>query len=141
MLDMIVSYPEIEQYRECLKGLIYEGGGSRLTNRLAIRAKELGMDLCAGWGMTEVYTKVGLQYLKPHMFSWSEDKKIDFLSRTGMAPPFVEQRVVDEQGRDVAKDGETVGEIVLRTEGTHDTVCGRWQDIKVVDTGKAHLCK
>jgi len=114
MLDMIVSYPGIEQYRECLKGLIYEGGGSRLTNRLARKAKELGMDLCAGWGMTEVYTKVGLQYLKPHMFSWPEDKKIDFLSRTGMAPPFVEQRVVDEQGRDVAKDGKTVGEIVLR---------------------------
>jgi len=114
MLDMIVSYPEVEQYREYLEGLIYEGGGSRLTNRLASRARELGMDLCAGWGMTEVYTKVGLQYLKPHMFSWPEDKKVDFLSRTGMAPPFVEQRVVDEDGRDVAKDGETVGEIVLR---------------------------
>ena len=114
MLDMIVSYPEVEQYREYLEGLIYEGGGSRLTNRLASRARELGMDLCAGWGMTEVYTKVGLQYLKPHMFSWPEEKKVDFLSRTGMAPPFVEQRVVDEDGRDVAKDGETVGEIVLR---------------------------
>ena len=114
MLDMIVSYPEVEQYREYLEGLIYEGGGSRLTNRLARRARELGMDLCAGWGMTEVYTKVGLQYLKPHMFSWPEDRKVDFLSRTGMAPPFVEQRVVDEDGRDVAKDGETVGEIVLR---------------------------
>jgi fatty-acyl-CoA synthase len=114
MLDMIVSYPEVEQYKEYLKGLIYEGGGSRLTNRLAKRAKELGMDLCAGWGMTEVYTKVGLQYLKPHMFGWSEDRKVDFLSRTGIAPAFVEQRVVDEEGRDVAKDGETVGEIVLR---------------------------
>ena len=114
MLDMIVSYPEVEQYREYLEGFIYEGGGSRLTNRLASRARELGMDLCAGWGMTEVYTKVGLQYLKPHMFSWPEDRKVDFLSRTGMAPPFVEQRVVDEDGRDVAKDGETVGEIVLR---------------------------
>jgi len=123
MLDMIVSYPEVEQYKEYLKGLIYEGGGSRLTNRLAKRAKELGMDLCAGWGMTEVYTKVGLQYLKPHMFGWSEDRKVDFLSRTGIAPAFVEQRVVDEEGRDVAKDGETVGEIVLRapwlTSGYH----------------------
>ena len=114
MLDMIVSHPEVEQYREYLDGLIYEGGGSRLTNRLARRAKELGMDLCAGWGMTEVYTKVGLQYLKPHMFTWPEDRKVDFLSRTGMAPPFVEQRVVDEQGKDVAKDGKTVGQIVLR---------------------------
>ena len=31
-----------------------------------------------------------------------------------MAPPFVEQRVVDEQGKHVPKDGKTVGEIVLR---------------------------
>ena len=80
---------------------------------LAKKAKELGVDVCSGWGMTEVYTKVGLQYLKPHMFSWPEDKKIEFLSGTGIAPPFVEQRVVDEQGKDVPKDGKTVGEIVL----------------------------
>ncbi|MBW1715349.1 MAG: long-chain-fatty-acid--CoA ligase [Deltaproteobacteria bacterium] len=114
MLNMIISHPDVEQYREYLKGLIYEGGGMRLNTMLARKAKELGMDVCSGWGMTEVYTKVGLQYLKPHMFSWSEDKKIEFLSGTGMAPPFVEQRVVDEQGKDVPKDGKAVGEIVLR---------------------------
>ena len=114
MLNMIISHPEVEQYKEYFKGLIYEGGGMRLNTMLARKAKELGMDVCSGWGMTEVYTKVGLQYLKPHMFSWPEDKKIEFLSGTGMAPPFVEQRVVDEQGEDVPKDGEAVGEIVLR---------------------------
>lgn len=114
MLNMIISHPDIEQYTEYLKGLIYEGGGMRLNTMLARKARELGMDICSGWGMTEVYTKVGLQYLKPHMFGWSEDRKIEFLSGTGMAPPFVEQRVVDEQGEDVPKDGKTVGEIVLR---------------------------
>jgi fatty-acyl-CoA synthase len=114
MLNMIISHPEIEHYRKYLKGLIYEGGGMRLNTILAKKAKELGMDICSGWGMTEVYTKVGLQYLKPHMFSWPEDKKIEFLSGTGMAPAFVEQRVVDEQGNDVPKDGKAVGEIVLR---------------------------
>ena len=114
MLNMIISHPEVEQFREYLKGLIYEGGGMRLNTILAKKAKELGMDICSGWGMTEVYTKVGLQYLKPHMFGWPEDKKIEFLSGTGIAPPFVEQRVVDEQGKDVPKDGKTVGEIVLR---------------------------
>jgi len=86
----------------------------RLNTILARRAKELGMDVCSGWGMTEVYTKVGLQYLKPHMFEWPETKKIEFLSGTGIAPPFVHQRVVDDRGKDVAKDGKTVGEIVLR---------------------------
>ncbi len=114
MLNMIISHPEVEQYKDYLKGLIYEGGGMRLNIMLAKKAKELGMDVCSGWGMTEVYTKVGLQYLKPHMFDWPEAKKIEFLSGTGIAPPFVEQRVVDEQGKDVAKDGKTVGEIVLR---------------------------
>ena len=114
MLNMIISHPEIEHYKKYLKGLIYEGGGMRLNTILAKKAKELGMDICSGWGMTEVYTKVGLQYLKPHMFSWPEDKKIEFLSGTGMAPAFVEQRVVDKQGNDVPKDGKAVGEIVLR---------------------------
>ena len=114
MLNMILSHPEIENYKKYFKGLIYEGGGMRLNTILAKKAKELGMDICSGWGMTEVYTKVGLQYLKPHMFGWPEDKKIEFLSGTGIAPPFVEQRVVDEKGNDVPKDGKAVGEIVLR---------------------------
>ena len=114
MLNMIISHPEVEQYKEYLKDIIYEGGGMRLNTMLARKAKELGMDICSGWGMTEVYTKVGLQYLKPHMFDWPEDKKIEFLSGTGIAPPFVEQRVIDEKGNDVAKDGKAVGEIVLR---------------------------
>jgi len=114
MLNMIISYPEVEHYKEYLKGLIYEGGGMRLNTILAKKAKELGMDICSGWGMTEIYTKAGLQYLKPHMFDWPEDKKIEFLSATGIAPAFVEQRVVDEQGNDVPRDGATVGEIVLR---------------------------
>jgi len=114
VLDMIISHPEIEQYKEYLKGMIYEAGGARLPKGLAIKAKQLGIDICAGWGMTEVYTKVALQYLKPGMFDWPEDKKLDFLIRTGMAVPFVEQRVVNEKGEDVVKDGKTTGEIVLR---------------------------
>jgi fatty-acyl-CoA synthase len=114
MLDMIINHKDIEQYESCFKGLIYEGGGIRLTPNIIRRMKDLGIDICAGWGLTEVYTKAGLQYLKPHMSDWPEDKKIDFLTRTGMAPPFVEQRVIDENGNDVAKDDKTNGEVVLR---------------------------
>ena len=86
----------------------------RLNTILAKKALELGMDICSGWGMTEVYTKVGLQYLKPNMFDWPEEKKIEFLSGTGMAPPFVDQKVVYRNGNEVPKDGKTIGEIVLR---------------------------
>lgn len=114
MLDMIVSHPEVEHYKEYLRGIIYEAGGARIPIKLARRAKELGIDLSAGWGMTEIYTKVALQYLKPHMFDWPEDKKLEFITRTGMAIPLVEQRVVDAEGKDVPRDDKTIGEIVLR---------------------------
>jgi fatty-acyl-CoA synthase len=114
MLDMIVNHSEIEEYKSYFKNLIYEGGGIRLTPNLIKRIKELGIDICAGWGLTEVYTKVGLQYLKPHMLDWPENKKIEFLTRTGMAPPFVKKRVVDEDGNDVPRDDKTTGEVVLR---------------------------
>lgn len=114
LLNMILFHPDVEHYRDHFRGLIFEGGGMRLNTILAKRARDLGMDICSGWGMTEVYTKAGLQYLKPHMFDWSEEKKIEFLSGTGIAPPFGEQRVVDKDGKDVPKDGKTVGEIVLR---------------------------
>jgi len=114
MLSMIINHSDAEQSRDHFKGLIYEAGGMRLNTVLAKKAQDLGMDVCSGWGMTEVYTKVGLQYLKPHMFDWPDEKKIEFLSGTGMPPPFVDKHIVDKEGKEVPKDGKTVGEIVLR---------------------------
>lgn len=114
LLDMVLSHPDIERYRKYLKGIIYEGGGSRLPKALALKAQDMGMEVCAGWGMTEIYTKVALQFLKPHMFDWPEDERLDFLTRTGMAVPLVEQRVVDQDLNDVPRDDSSIGEIVLR---------------------------
>lgn len=114
LLDMILSHPEVEHYKKYLNGIIYEAGGSRIPKKLAIRAQDMGMDVCAGWGMTEIYTKVALQYLKPHMFDRSDEQQLDFLTRTGMAVPLVEQRVVDQDMNDIPRDDSSIGEIVLR---------------------------
>jgi fatty-acyl-CoA synthase len=114
LLDAILSHPNIEHYKKFFKGIIYEGGGSRIPKKLALKAQELGIDICAGWGMTEVYTKVALQYLKPHMYDWPGEDQLDFLLRSGMAVPLVEQRVVDQDMNDVPRDDNTMGEIVLR---------------------------
>ncbi len=114
LLDMVLSHPEIARYKKYLRGIIYEGGGSRIPKKLALRAQEMGIDVCAGWGMTEIYTKVALQFLKPHMYAWPEEDQLDFLIRTGMAVPLVEQRVVDQDMHDVPQDDNSIGEIVLR---------------------------
>ncbi len=114
MLNAICYHPEVDHYREYLKGVTYVVGGTALPKGLASKARELGMEAVAGWGMTETFPVVGVSFLKPHMFDWPEEKKLDFLVRTGVPFPLVEQRVVDSGGRDVPKDGKTYGEIVLR---------------------------
>ncbi len=56
----------------------------------------------------------GPAILKPHMYAWPEEDQLDFLIRTGMAVPLVEQRVVDQDMHDVPQDDNSIGEIVLR---------------------------
>jgi len=114
MLNAICSHSEVERYRNYLKGMTYIVGGGALPKGLALRARELGMETVGAWGMTETFPIMGVSYLKPHMFDWPEEKKTDFLIRTGLPFALVEQRVVDAEGRDVPKDDQAYGEILLR---------------------------
>ncbi|MCX8204737.1 MAG: long-chain-fatty-acid--CoA ligase [Candidatus Nezhaarchaeota archaeon] len=111
----IFHHPEAELYRECFKDLIVNIGGGPLPEGLARRMEELGAFFFSGWGMTEAAPVMGMCMPKPHMLDWPEEEKLRFRLKTGWAPPFSEQRVVDEEGRDVEPDGRHPGEIVYRS--------------------------
>jgi fatty-acyl-CoA synthase len=49
---------------------------------------------------------------------WDEDKKLDWMIKTGVVMPFVNIRVVGPDGEDVARDGKERGEIVVRSPWT-----------------------
>uniref|UniRef100_A0A831TDZ3 Fatty-acid--CoA ligase n=1 Tax=Thermorudis peleae TaxID=1382356 RepID=A0A831TDZ3_9BACT len=86
-------------------------GGSAAPEALLRRLEKLGMTAIHGWGMTEVL--LGLQaHVKLDQFPTEE--RYSWLAKQGIPAPFVEARVVGEDGREVACDGKTPGELQVR---------------------------
>lgn len=89
-------------------------GGAALPRALARQALELGVDVFAGYGMSETGPILTLAQLQPHMNDWDVDRQAEVRCRTGRVVPMVQVRIVDEAMNDVPHDGQSFGEIVAR---------------------------
>jgi len=90
-------------------------GGSALPLPLARAAVERGVDIIAGYGMSETCPILTLAHLRPHMRNWDVEKRLSYLCRAGRPIPFVQLRIVDAQMNDVPHDGTSQGEVVVRS--------------------------
>lgn len=87
-------------------------GGSALPGSLAAAARARGIDVFAGYGMSETCPVLTLAQLPPEA-----DPGEDHLAlriRTGRPIPLVDLRTVDADLNPVARDGHAVGEVVVR---------------------------
>lgn len=89
-------------------------GGSALPSGLCEAALSKGMDVFAGYGMSETGPVVSLA-LTPTGKPQSKAEDLRLRTSTGMPSLLVDFRVVDEEMNDVPRDGISRGEIVLRT--------------------------
>jgi fatty-acyl-CoA synthase len=90
-------------------------GGSALPVALARATVERGVDVIAGYGMSETCPILTLAHLRPHMSEWDVERCVPFLCRAGRPLPFVQLRIVDAQMNDMAHDGVSQGEVVVRS--------------------------
>jgi fatty-acyl-CoA synthase len=90
-------------------------GGSALPLPLARAAVERGVDIIAGYGMSETCPILTLAHLRPHMRGWDMEKRLPYLCRAGRPIPFVQLKLVDAQMNDVPHDGASQGEVVVRS--------------------------
>jgi fatty-acyl-CoA synthase len=90
-------------------------GGSALPVALARTAVERGVDIIAGYGMSETCPILTLAHLRPHMRGWDAERRLAYLCRAGRPIPFVQLRTVDADMNDVAHDGASQGEVVVRS--------------------------
>jgi fatty-acyl-CoA synthase len=90
-------------------------GGSALPIALARAATERGVDIIAGYGMSETCPLLTLAHLHPHMLEWDAERQLPVRCKTGRPIPFVQLRIVDAQMKDVPHDGASQGEIVVRS--------------------------
>ena len=90
-------------------------GGAKFPPALCRAARAKGIDIFAGSGMSETGPVMTLAQIPPGVTPADADDDVRRRSHTGLPVPFVDLRVVDAEMRDVPRDGETQGEIVLRS--------------------------
>ena len=120
-------------------------GGSALTSGLAKTARERGIDVFTGYGMSETCPILTLAQLEDDDIGSERD--LPLRVKTGRPIPLVDLRTVDGAMNDVARDGKATGEVVVRApwltmgylkneEASHDLWEGGYlhtQDIGHVD--------
>jgi fatty-acyl-CoA synthase len=90
-------------------------GGAPPTPALLQRLAELGMDITHLYGLTETYGPCVVCEWRSEWTSLPLPEQARLKSRQGVGNVIsCEVRVVDDQGRDVPADAQTMGEIALR---------------------------
>jgi fatty-acyl-CoA synthase len=97
-----------------LAGLKMVIGGSALPKALAKQALAAGVDVYAGYGMSETGPVVCIAQVRSKDLGGDADKEVDIRTKAGITAPLVDLRIVDESMRDAPRDGKTSGEVVLR---------------------------
>src|SRR5262249_50662245 len=88
-------------------------GGAAPPLALIRKLHDHHMTLIQGWGLTESSPQATTSQIKAHMKDWTEDERHQIRAQAGITVPFVERRVVNENG-EVPWDRTTMGEVQLR---------------------------
>jgi fatty-acyl-CoA synthase len=112
ILQMMLSSPAAATTD--LRGWKVIIGGSALPLPLARTAIDRGIDIFAGYGMSETCPILTLAHLLPSLLDASPDESVPYRCRAGRPIPFVQLRIVDANMNDVAHDGVSQGEVVVR---------------------------
>jgi fatty-acyl-CoA synthase len=73
-----------------------------------------GLRVCHGWGMTETSPVASVAALPGDLSQADLDTQYDYIAMQGLPLPLVELRARDEQGNEIPRDGETMGELEVR---------------------------
>jgi len=99
-------------------------GGSASSPKLVREVKEkFGCECFSGYGLTETAPVLTISRRRPGVL-WKGEGQCERQAMTGYAIPGVELRVVDAKDVDVPRDGQTMGEIVTRSDGVME---GYWR--------------
>ena len=113
ILQMLFNCPNIDQVD--LSNWKVTIGGARLPRGLARAAMDLGIDINAGYGMSETCPVMSTATPKEHMLDWEEDRLLDIIIKTGRPLPLVEIEVFDANEKPLPHDGVSTGEVVMRS--------------------------
>ena len=83
---------------------------------MMIRKFELdyGVEVIHGWGMTEMSPVGSTGKMKYATSNLEQEARLKLKEKQGRSPYLVEMKVVDDEGRELPRDGQTSGHLVVR---------------------------
>jgi len=112
ILHMLLTHPHSSNVD--LTGWKLIIGGSALPETMAIAAQKRGIDVFAGYGLSETCPILTIAHLAPELVNASPEAQAAIRSKTGLPLPLVDIRIVDETMQEMPRDGKSVGEVVVR---------------------------
>lgn len=113
ILQMILTHPDAKGADLSRWKVII--GGSQLPRGLAKMARDRGIEVNVGYGMSETCPIISLANPKEHMLAWEPERQLDVVIKTGRPIPLTDLEIVDPLDAPLPHDGKTIGEVVMRT--------------------------
>jgi len=123
MATALVNCPERLNYNLSSLRRIVIGGAASSPTLIREVEEKLGCECFSGYGLTETSPSLSISPMKLGM-GWDSEQRYAGQAMTGYAFPGVEIRVVDANDNDVPRDGQSMGEIVARSDGVME---GYWR--------------
>jgi fatty-acyl-CoA synthase len=113
IIHMLVTSPIIEKLDLSKWKVVI--GGSALPKGLCQAALKHNINIYSAYGMSETCPLLTVANLKPEMLAWSQEEQVVMRCKTGLPVPNVLLEVVDAGGKPQPHDGQTAGEVVVRS--------------------------
>lgn len=114
MLNMLVNRPDVKSYDCSSLRLIMSGGAPIAPEIVRKIIEEFGCEYIQTYGMTETSPFLTMSILKSHLRDLPFDDRLRYLATTGRPFKGVNLKVVKEDGTEVEKDDQEVGEIIVK---------------------------
>ena len=115
MISMMVNNPLAEQLDLTALRVLSCGGSPQSPAVVARAIAVFGCQFFLSYGMTECCGKISMSILPPESVAgMSIQEQLDLVYSSGRPFSLIDVRVIDEAGKDVPKDGISVGEVWVR---------------------------
>lgn len=113
ILQMLVMHPAAQQLDLTRWKVII--GGSALPKALCKAALQRGIDLITGYGMSETCPILTTSFITPAQMKNDIDWQVEARTRAGVPAMMVDLKIIDDEGKQVPQDDQSMGEITART--------------------------
>ncbi|MFC1579782.1 fatty acid--CoA ligase [Thermodesulfobacteriota bacterium] len=123
MMNILMNHESINKYDLGSLEMILLGGAPAAPSVIKEAERVFDCDCHAGYGMTEAGPILTASLPKAHLAGQTEEERLQRLAKPGLEAVGVELRVIGDDGREIAMDGQEIGEIVVHS---NNIMLGYW---------------